>query len=1006
MAIASGGTLGVTGHSTSASSVTHTTTTSSLAANDEATLRVVTDNIATADGASNTHTSVTGGTGQWLKIGEYTNSPGGVAGDGVTVSLWKFKATGTNGTGTVFTINFSANVGDKAITAWKWTVASGNILKLTTGTTNPITSEVTAANGFGSSAFSALASLARLWLRACGKEANSTTDITVSTSFTTMAGTRSRNNASAVIDRGEYRLNTSTGETSNPTLAVSGDTAGLFAAFDEVSSAQAVAGVALSSTFSPFAPSLFQNVLGAALASTFVAFSPSVAQAVTSATVGSTFAAYAPTVATSGSGLAVSLTSFWPLNESSGNAVDVHGSNTLTDNNTVGAATGSRDFESSNSEYFSHATNADFEPGNTNFSFAGWIKLESYGDKQILAKDAVGNRDFTMDISGDHLRFYIDGGGPSGITGVGVDLTVLSTGVWYFVAGGYNSTSNLSWASVDANTPSTDSCEAVTPPVTSAQFRIGAREYTSFEGYFDGEMKLFGYWKRDIRSDLTTLHNGGTPLEYADIVGGGGGDQAVTGVACASTFAAYTPTIAPGAVTVAGATVASTFQARVPTIAPGAVTVSGATVASTFAAYAPTLRYNVTTSHLPSTFTAYAPTIAPGAVTVSMPTLTSTFAANAPTVAVGAVAVTGATVGSSFAAYAPTISAGGTTISGVSVPSTFGIFAPTITVGAVSLSGGSVSSTFTAFSPTVAAAISSATLGSSFAAYSPSVGYGVAGASVASTFSAFAPTLAQGITTAHVSSTFVARVPTVAPGAVAISGASVASTFAANPPTVVGAGALAGATVGSTFAAYAPTIAAGPVSVTTAHVASTFAARVPSVGYGVAGATVPSTFTPFTPSLTTLTALTGAHVPSTFIASAPSLSYTTIAGTVASTFAAFAPSIRHEPQVAHVSSTFTAFAPMVAVDAALVEGASVASTFAAFAPRVSRSSDEVAPDSITVGAATFRRVVTTSGAFFHRTVTAPGNISTSATTGDGSIRRSVTAPGSIRTVITSGEGER
>jgi hypothetical protein len=78
-----------------------------------------------------------------------------------------------------------------------------------------------------------LASAARLYFRGLGKEANSATSMTPSTSFTQITGTRSRNNADAIMLRGEFRINTSTGETSNPTLAVSGDNAGIFMALVE-----------------------------------------------------------------------------------------------------------------------------------------------------------------------------------------------------------------------------------------------------------------------------------------------------------------------------------------------------------------------------------------------------------------------------------------------------------------------------------------------------------------------------------------------------------------------------------------------------------------------------------------------------------------------------------------------------------------------------------------------------------------------------------------------------
>lgn len=234
MAIASGGTLGTGVSSTSSTTFTLTTATNTLAAGDYAILVVTSDNTATADGDSTDHTSVSGGTGTWTKLGEYTNTVGGAAADGVTTSLWRFEATGTMALSTVITITLGTARVDKVASFWKFTVAAGKVLELDTEpATNPIGNGVDGANGFGSVAFSALTSKARLYFRGLGKEANTTTAITVSSNFTAITGNRSRNNASAITLRGEFRINTSTGETSNPTLAVVGDTAGLFAALVE-----------------------------------------------------------------------------------------------------------------------------------------------------------------------------------------------------------------------------------------------------------------------------------------------------------------------------------------------------------------------------------------------------------------------------------------------------------------------------------------------------------------------------------------------------------------------------------------------------------------------------------------------------------------------------------------------------------------------------------------------------------------------------------------------------
>jgi hypothetical protein len=237
--IANIGQMGSTSHASSATSVTHTTANIALAAGDFAVLHVATDNINTGstDANNNEHTSVTGGTGTWTKIGEWANNNGG-AGSGVTLSAWLFVASGTNAIGTVFTINFASAIVEKAIGmhGYSKTTAAGVVVSAEP-VTNPITSAVDAANDFGSSAFSGLVSGSRLWYRALGKEANSTVDITPSTNFTVMARARSSTSASPIIVRGEYRINASTGETSNPTLAVSGDTAGLFVAIVESYSA-------------------------------------------------------------------------------------------------------------------------------------------------------------------------------------------------------------------------------------------------------------------------------------------------------------------------------------------------------------------------------------------------------------------------------------------------------------------------------------------------------------------------------------------------------------------------------------------------------------------------------------------------------------------------------------------------------------------------------------------------------------------------------------------------
>ncbi len=237
MAITAVGGFGTSSSGTSTTTLTHNTSQTIGSAVGVAMLWVVSDNIATADGNTTDHQSITGGVGTWTKLGEYTNTVGGAAADGVTVSLWKYQqSSGSSEAAFNATITFSAAVVDKCAIGWRFAVTSGNTLSLDTeASPNPSPNGTDGSNDFGSVAFSSLSSQERLYIRALGKEANTTTAITVSTNFTNTTVVRSRNNAAAVIARGEFRINTSTGETSNPTLAVSGDTAGLFAALEEVS---------------------------------------------------------------------------------------------------------------------------------------------------------------------------------------------------------------------------------------------------------------------------------------------------------------------------------------------------------------------------------------------------------------------------------------------------------------------------------------------------------------------------------------------------------------------------------------------------------------------------------------------------------------------------------------------------------------------------------------------------------------------------------------------------
>jgi hypothetical protein len=200
----------------------------------------------------------------WVSLGSFAHSAGNAR-----IYAWLCNVTTQIGTGDNVTVSFTNSINDSSIALWEYSVDTGNTLE---ESASPLTSEVTAASGFGSSSFAGLASKQRLYLRVGAKRANATTAITATTNFTTHAlAIRSRNSTNdAIMQRAEHRINTSTGETSNPTLATTGNTASLFIALEEATPPPETVDVSQSFTGVHSAALGLVVTLGLAFASTSV----------------------------------------------------------------------------------------------------------------------------------------------------------------------------------------------------------------------------------------------------------------------------------------------------------------------------------------------------------------------------------------------------------------------------------------------------------------------------------------------------------------------------------------------------------------------------------------------------------------------------------------------------------------------------------------------------------------------------------------------------------------
>jgi len=212
------------------------------------------------------------------------------------------------------------------------------------------------------------------------------------------------------------------------------------------------------------------------------------------------------------------LVSYWKLDEASGNAIDAHGTNTLTQNNAPGTTTGkvlgARTFNGS-SDYFSIASNATLQTGDVDFTLACWVKFNSISSAQtVVGKWVVAptGREYRVifDNSPNRLQFQVSATGASAVTVSANNFGGLSTGVWYYVIAWHDSVANTTNISVNGVENSASHSAGVFAGSTIFVIgRSGAALPTN------GTIDECGFWKRVLTADeRTQLYNGGAALSY------------------------------------------------------------------------------------------------------------------------------------------------------------------------------------------------------------------------------------------------------------------------------------------------------------------------------------------------------------------------------------------------------------------------------------------------------------------------------------------------------------
>lgn len=218
------------------------------------------------------------------------------------------------------------------------------------------------------------------------------------------------------------------------------------------------------------------------------------------------------------------LISVWELDEASGNAIDSHGSNDLTETSgTIASATGkvggARDFEATgDTEYFELATNSSLETGDIDFSVSAWVNAETLSNFPVIVHKSWGgsgaNREWVLYYDTSASRFtLVKNAGGTAVQVAASTFGAASTATWYWLNAYHDSVNNEIGISVNNGTVDTTSTSTGVS-VGTGPFQIGSSPAQVL--YWDGLIDQVALWKKVLSSgDRTAIYNGGSGLAYS-----------------------------------------------------------------------------------------------------------------------------------------------------------------------------------------------------------------------------------------------------------------------------------------------------------------------------------------------------------------------------------------------------------------------------------------------------------------------------------------------------------
>lgn len=292
--------------------------------------------------------------------------------------------------------------------------------------------------------------------------------------------------------------------------------------------------------------------------------------------------------------LSTSLASYYKLDESSGNASDVIGSNTLTNTGTAtysaGKINNGVDFGAT-TQYLGKANPTGLQKGSGPFTMAAWVKFSNFSTARYFVGFGEYSNNKLVSLRCDSsTAWYIDDNGAAAAFPA---VSSMSTGVWYHIVYTYPGSGNIYTAYLNGTSIGTAN-NTRAPNLGTTVMGLGSRSNTSAGENLVGSLDEVGFWSRALTStEVTQLYNSGAGLQYPFgattalvkalvIGGGGGGASSANGGGGAGgyqydathsvTVQAYTVTVGGGGATNGGNGSNSTFSTITATGGGAAVT--------------------------------------------------------------------------------------------------------------------------------------------------------------------------------------------------------------------------------------------------------------------------------------------------------------------------------------------------------------------------------------------------------------------------------------------------